>query len=91
MFRFAVLYFILLIIFVALAVAPTVLGPSIGGSIPTDLAGFKLAQPTGQDNNDTTEEPTGGPNDAEGGGGGGGGGDDDMDGEDMGKFRFMVI
>lgn len=60
-FRYAVLYFILLIVFVGLIVAPTVAGPMIGEEVfPEALSDFKLVQPSNQDNNDTTAEPTGG-------------------------------
>lgn len=82
MIRFAILYFIMLVVFIALMVGPVVARRfvSVPSGIPMDLL-----QPTGQNNNDTlgrTETgtallgggvaATGG---AGGGGGGGGGGD----------------
>jgi len=65
-FRYAVLYFVMLVVFVGLVVGPTV----AGGRIPeSSLSGIKqsgfvgdLFQPVGQDNNDTqdrTETGTG--------------------------------
>lgn len=86
-FRYAVLYFVLLIIFVALIVAPTVAGPMMqDGAWPKALEDYKLVQPTGQDNNDTTTEPTGGP------AGGDDGDDADLDDlDDFERLRFLVI
>jgi len=54
--RFAILYFIMLIIFVALIVGPIVAGKFFGKlpKIPMDLL-----QPTGQNNNDTSNSQTG--------------------------------
>ena len=83
-FRYAVLYFLLLIIFVALIVAPTVAGPMIGdGVFPSALTDLKLVQPIDQDNNDTTTEPTGGP------------AGDDKDEEDdddiLDRIKFLVV
>lgn len=56
--RFAILYFVMLIIFVALIAGPIVAGRFFKTlpSIPLDLL-----QPTGLNNNDTTSEPTGKP------------------------------
>ncbi|KAF7562126.1 hypothetical protein G7046_g2003 [Stylonectria norvegica] len=54
--RFAILYFVLLIIFVGLIVGPAVAGKMIldplSGSI-SDIGGFKLLQPNGQDHDNT--------------------------------------
>jgi len=54
--RFAILYFILLIVFVALIVGPIVAGKFLNKlpSIP-----LQLLQPTGQNNNDTSGSQTG--------------------------------
>ena len=56
MIRYALLYFILLIIFVALIAGPIVAGRFLGKlpKIP-----MQLLQPTGQNNNDTTNSQTG--------------------------------
>jgi 1,3-beta-glucan synthase len=56
--RFAILYFFMLIVFVALIVGPIVASRFFTSlpAIPLDLL-----QPTGQNNNDTTSEPTGKP------------------------------
>lgn len=56
--RFAILYFIMLIIFVALVVAPIFAGKFLNHlpAIP-----MNLLQPTGKNNNDTTSEETGSP------------------------------
>jgi len=85
-FRYAILYFVMLVVFVALIVGPVV----AGDKIPTDsisiLNDFDLVQPAGQDNNDTTAEPTGGPADSTD--------DDDADEEDLdldSKLKFLVI
>ena len=61
--RYAILYFTLLVVFVALLVAPTVAGPSVGeGAFPATLTkDMRLVQPNNQNNNDTTEEETGDP------------------------------
>lgn len=54
--RYAILYFVLLVVFVALIVGPVVAGKylNFGVSIPMDLL-----QPTGLNNNDTKATPTG--------------------------------
>jgi 1,3-beta-glucan synthase len=56
--RFAILYFFMLVVFVALIVGPIVAGRFFTTlpDIPLDLL-----QPTGLNNNDTTSEPTGEP------------------------------
>ena len=55
MIRFALLYFIMLIIFVALLAGPSVAGKYVPKlTIPLDLL-----QPTGQNNNDTSTSVTG--------------------------------
>ncbi|EGC42435.1 glucan synthase [Histoplasma capsulatum var. duboisii H88] len=60
--RFAILYFVMLVIFLALIIGPVVAGPHIGKfSLPGFIENMNLLQPTGQDNNDTTSIPTGGP------------------------------
>lgn len=57
MIRFAILFFTILVLFVALIAGPIVAGkylPDLSDDIPMDLL-----QPTGQDNNDTSASPTG--------------------------------
>lgn len=54
--RFAILYFLMLVIFVALIVGPIVASGFMGN---LSFNPMNLMQPTGQDNNDTTEEETG--------------------------------
>lgn len=56
MIRYAILYFFLLIVFVALMVGPVVAGKflKLNITIPLDLL-----QPTNQDKNDTTASTTG--------------------------------
>ncbi len=51
--RYSILYFTLLVAFVALIVAPVVLGRKIPSSLTNSLSGFQLVQPTSQNNNDT--------------------------------------
>lgn len=54
--RYAILYFVMLIIFIALIVAPLVGGPKINNDINSltgTLLGGGLAQPIGLNNNDT--------------------------------------
>ncbi len=58
--RFAILYFVLLVIFLALAVAPGVIGKKVLGDTIFDaigkgdgVAGLRLLQPWGLDNNNT--------------------------------------
>ena len=76
-FRYAVLYFFLLIIFLGLLIAPAIVGPKLGtGVFPAFLDDFALVQPTGQDNNNTLKEGEAKPEsetDAGGGDTGGGG------------------
>jgi 1,3-beta-glucan synthase len=60
-FRFAVLYFVMLIVFVGLIVGPVVGGKSVGKSL-TDMvpSSLNLLQPTDLDNDDTRgDTPTG--------------------------------
>jgi 1,3-beta-glucan synthase len=76
--RYAILYFVLLVVFLALIIGPIV----AGNLIHFKLEGmpFEIMQPSGFSNNDTTNTPTGscihGPcppyrgGDADGGGGG---------------------
>lgn len=51
--RFAILYFVIFIIFVALIAAPLVVKKMIPDSITGMLNSTNLIQPTGLDNNDT--------------------------------------
>lgn len=57
-FRYAILYFVMLVVFVGLIVGPIVAGKHIPASITDSLSSTSLVQPTGQDNDDTigTEE-----------------------------------
>ncbi len=52
-FRYAVLYFVMLIVFVGLIVGPLVAGKKIPASVTRSLDSTNLIQPTGLDNNDT--------------------------------------
>ena len=52
MFRFAVLYFVMLVVFLALVVGPAVAGRMIPFELEP-VAGFRLMQPTGFSNDDT--------------------------------------
>lgn len=54
--RYAILYFVLLVVFLALIVGPIVAGKQIKFSLDLPM---ELMQPTGYSNNDTTSEPTG--------------------------------
>lgn len=56
MIRFAILYFVMLVLFVALVAGPTVAGRFFK-TLP-DIP-MQLLQPTGLNNNDTTSETTG--------------------------------
>lgn len=58
MFRYALLYFTLLIIFIVLFVGPSIAGRfiSIEDTLGSMLDSTGLLQPTGQDNNDTIGE-----------------------------------
>ena len=51
--RYAILYFTLLVIFVALIVAPIVAGDKIPSSLTGQLNSTNLMQPAHQNNNDT--------------------------------------
>jgi 1,3-beta-glucan synthase len=54
--RYAILYFVLLVVFVALIAAPAVIGDKILPSLKkplADLAGFNLLQPNDLDKDDT--------------------------------------
>lgn len=62
MFRYAVLYFTLLIVFLVLFVGPSIAGKYVPSSLLDMLSSTNLVQPTGLDNNDTighTETGTG--------------------------------
>lgn len=54
-FRYALLYFTLLIIFLVLFIAPSLAGKYVGTALSDPLNSIfsGLVQPTGQDNNDT--------------------------------------
>lgn len=52
-FRYAVLYFGLLILFLVLIVGPSLAGKYVPASLTDMLSSTKLVQPTGLDNNDT--------------------------------------
>ena len=61
-FRFAVLYFVLFIVFMGLIIAPVFVGTLIPGSVSekANIQGILLYQPNNQLNDDTNgEEPTG--------------------------------
>ncbi len=63
-FRYAVLYFVLLVVFVALIVGPIVAGKQIPKSVLSSLTSTNLIQPTGLNNDDTlsrTQTGTGSP------------------------------
>ncbi|KAF3059766.1 1,3-beta-glucan synthase component FKS1 [Daldinia childiae] len=53
--RYAILYFTLLVVFVGLIVGPAVAGKQIGSTLNSALSGLPIpiAQPAGQDHNDT--------------------------------------
>lgn len=53
MFRYAVLYFALLLLFLILIVGPSLVGKYVPSSITDSLSSLNVVQPTGQDNNDT--------------------------------------
>ncbi|OJD19740.1 1,3-beta-glucan synthase component FKS1 [Emergomyces pasteurianus Ep9510] len=64
--RFAILYFVMLVIFLGLIVGPIVAAPYVGKiSLPGFINDLSVLQPTAQNNNDTTTSPTGGRDDAE--------------------------
>lgn len=86
--RYAILYFVMLVVFVALLVGPSVVGQKvdIGDILPKNLKDMGLLQPGKQENNDTTEEPTGKP------ASGGVAGEEDEDDEDEDKkLKFLFI
>lgn len=56
MIRYAILYFVLLVVFLALIVGPIVAGKQIKLSVTLPM---ELLQPTGYSNNDTSAEVTG--------------------------------
>ena len=61
-FRFAVLYFVLFIVFMGLIIAPVFVGTLIPPEVSdkANFQGIRLYQPNAQDNDDTNgEEPTG--------------------------------
>ena len=63
-FRYAVLFFIMLILFVGLIAGPIVGGKKIPASVTAKLSDYFLVQPTGQNNDDTaghTQTGTGAP------------------------------
>jgi 1,3-beta-glucan synthase len=76
--RYAILYFVLLVVFLALIIGPIIAGKWIDFKL--EGLPFEIMQPSGFSNNDTTNTPTGscihGPcppyrgGDADGGGGG---------------------
>lgn len=56
MFRYALLYFVLLILFLVLMVGPSIAGRYVPTSMLSMLDSTDLLQPTGQDNNNTIGE-----------------------------------
>jgi 1,3-beta-glucan synthase len=54
--RYAILYFVLLVVFLAIIVGPIVAGKQLKLSVTIPM---ELLQPTGYSNNDTTNTPTG--------------------------------
>lgn len=58
-FRYAVLYFTLLIIFLALMIAPSLAGKFVASTINNILGDTNLVQPSGQEHNDTVSSQTG--------------------------------
>jgi len=52
-FRYAVLYFVMLVVFVGLIVGPLVAGKFVPSSVTRSLGSTNLLQPTGLDNNNT--------------------------------------
>jgi 1,3-beta-glucan synthase len=51
--RYAVIYFVLFVVFLALLVGPLIVGKMLLTDSLTSSIPMKLYQPTGQDNNDT--------------------------------------
>ncbi|KEZ45482.1 1,3-beta-glucan synthase component FKS1 [Scedosporium apiospermum] len=62
--RYAILYFVMLVVILGLIVGPTVAGSKITTNLSM-LKDLKLVQPVNQNNNNTSAEPTGGSTDAE--------------------------
>lgn len=56
--RYAILYFVLLVVFIAVMVGPVVAGKYVPSSLLTSIP-MDLVQPTGLNNNDTKESTTG--------------------------------
>jgi 1,3-beta-glucan synthase len=56
--RYAILYFVLLVVFVAVLVGPVVAGKYVPSSLLSSIP-MDLLQPTGLNNNDTKESVTG--------------------------------
>jgi len=54
--RYAILYFVLLVVFLAIIVGPIVAGKQLKLNVTLPM---ELLQPTGFSNNDTTDTPTG--------------------------------
>ncbi len=54
-FRYAVLYFVMLVVFVALIAGPLVAGKKIPASLTKGLDSTELIQPTGLSNNNTLD------------------------------------
>jgi 1,3-beta-glucan synthase len=52
-FRYMILYFVMLVVFVALIVAPLVIGNKIPSTLTKPLSDAFLLQPTGLNNDDT--------------------------------------
>lgn len=52
-FRYSILYFIMLVVFVGLIVGPIVAGGKIPKSVTSSLSSTNLVQPDNQNNNDT--------------------------------------
>jgi 1,3-beta-glucan synthase len=58
--RYAILYFSLFVFFMALVIAPAVLGNQLTGNMkPLSVAGLRLQQPVNWNNNDTSGLQTG--------------------------------
>lgn len=56
--RYAILYFFLLVVFLALIVGPIIVGSKFKFKLPMTLP-LEILQPTGYNNNDTTTSTTG--------------------------------
>ncbi|KAH8727038.1 putative 1,3-beta-glucan synthase component FKS1 [Phaeosphaeriaceae sp. PMI808] len=89
--RYAILYFLLLVVFLALVVGPVVVGGKLKFALPK--LPMEILQPTGYNNNNTNASPTGscrGPCpvfQGEDGAGGGGGAARNTDTSGSNKFR----